>query len=193
VDDYTLTKQYLNVGYDTPLVFVLTDQNFPPMVSSGEEVEGTCLKIIQIEHGRLAELVGVFLEIAKGFSILAGTVVLLASASHMAVVGTADANIKLRESLSGGVRVIHSIPLLLGGTNNISAIRTMAEINQWVTGTSEIHNNISANRALWDSFIRTRAHSMDCKHIIRLPLTQHKLKLGTYTSRGLATLWLLPP
>jgi hypothetical protein len=75
---------------DTPPVFVLTDQNFPPMIPAGGEGDGECLKVIQIEHGSLAELVNVFLEITKGFSIPAGTIVVMASASSMAVYGTAD-------------------------------------------------------------------------------------------------------
>jgi hypothetical protein len=48
------------------------------------------MKIIQVEHGSLAELVSVFLEITKGFAIPAGIVLLLASASHMTAVGTAE-------------------------------------------------------------------------------------------------------
>jgi hypothetical protein len=148
------------------------------MIPAGGEGDGTCLKIILIEHGTLAELVSVFLEITKGFAIPAGTVVLMASASNMATAGTADyaaefvkANARLRETLSGGVRVIHGVPFLLGGTRNIAAIRTMAEINQWVTYTSELHSDIAATRALWDTLIRSKAHGTDCSSIIRLPLS----------------------
>jgi hypothetical protein len=132
----------VDVGMDSPPVFVLMDQNFPPMIPAGGEGEGECIKVIQIEHGSLAELVNVFLEITKGFSIPAGTVVVMASASSMAMNGTADyarefvkANIRLKETFSGGVRVVHGVPFLIGGTNNTAAIRTMAEINQWVAST----------------------------------------------------------
>jgi hypothetical protein len=132
------------------------------------------MKVIQTEHGMLTELVGIFLEITKGFAIPAGTVVLLASASHMAGVGTAEyttdfmrANMCLREALSGRVRVIHGIPFLLGGTCNISAIRTMPEINQWVSSTSELNSDITATRALLDSLIRTKAHGTERKHVMR--------------------------
>jgi hypothetical protein len=69
----------------------------------------------------------------------------------------------------------------------------MAEINQWVIGMSEIHKDISATRALWDSLIRTRAHSTDCKHIMRQPLTQHKLELDTYTTGGFSNLVAVAP
>jgi hypothetical protein len=184
-----------DVSYDTPSVFVLMDQNFPSMVPVGGVGTGTCMKIIQIEHGMLAELVSVFLEITKGFSIPAGTVVLLASASHMALSGTADyasdfvrASLRMRETLSGGVRVLHGVPILIGGTVNIPAIRTMAEINQWVLSTSELGNDITATRTLWDTLIRTREHITDCKITMRLPLSQHKLELGTFTSEGFSNL-----
>jgi hypothetical protein len=189
-----------DVGYNTPPVFVLTDQNFSPMVPAGGEGDGTCLKIIQIEHDNLAELAGAFLKITKGFSIPAGTVVLLSSASHMALVGTAEyaaefvrANIKLREALAGGVRVIHSVPLLLGGTDSIPAIRTMAEISQWIQCTSELNSDISATRSLWEKLVRTSEHSNDCTHILRLPLSQHKLELGTFTSGGFSNLTAAAP
>ncbi len=148
-------------------------------------------KILQIEHGSLTELVDVFLEITKGFSIPAGTVLVMASASSMAMIGTAEyakefvsANIRLRETFAGGVRVVHGVPFLIGGTGNISAIRTIAEINQWIASTSELNNDITATRALWDLLIRTRTHGNDCKHILRLPISQSTREMGTYTSGG---------
>ncbi len=95
---------------------------------------------------------------------------------------------RLRETLSGGVRVIHGVPFLLGGTSNIPAIRTMAEINQWVMYTSELNSDITATRTLWDTLIRTKEHGNDCKHLIRLPLSQHKLEMGTFTSEGFSNL-----
>jgi hypothetical protein len=189
-----------DVGMDTPPVFVLSDQNFPPMVPAGGEGDGECLKVIQVEHGSLAELVDVFLEITKGFSIPAGTILVMASASSMAMYGTADyakefvkANIKLRETFSGGVRVVHGVPFLIGGTHNIAAIRTMAEINQWVSSTSGLNQDITATRAHWDALIRTRAHGTDCIHTIRLPISQLKLELGTYSSGGFSNLTAAAP
>jgi hypothetical protein len=56
------------------------------------------------------------------------------------MIGTADyakdfvkANRRLRETFAGGVRVVHGVPFLIGGTGNTAALMTMAEINQWVT------------------------------------------------------------
>ncbi len=94
----------------------------------------------------------------------------------------------MRETLSGGVRVLHGIPILLGGTNNTPAIRAMAEINQWIMHTSELNSDITATRSLWDTLIRTKEHGADCKHLLRLPLSQHKLEMGTFTSEGFSNL-----
>ncbi len=142
----------------------------------------------------------VFLEITKGFAIPAGTVVLLASASHMAVSGSAEyvadfvrANIKMREALSGGVRVVHGIPLLLGGTNNTAALRTMAEISAWVALTSGLSNDITATRSLWDNLIRTKETCANSMNTIRLPLSLcNKLEMGTFACEGFSNRTLLP-
>jgi hypothetical protein len=139
--------------------------------------------------------VSVFLEITKGFAILAGTVLLLSSVSHMATVGTSEyaadfvrANIRIREALTGGARVLHGIPFLIGGTGNILAIRSMAEINQWVTSISGVNSNITATRALWASHIRTSDTCTNNTHTIRLPLSLHMLEMGTFTSGGFSNL-----
>jgi hypothetical protein len=158
------------------------------------------LKIIQVEHGALAKLVSVFLEIPKGFAIPAGTVLLLSSASHMAAVGTAEyatdfvrANIRIRETLTGGAKVLHGIPFLIDGTGNIPAIRTMAEINQWVNSISGVNNDITATRALWASQIRTSDTCTNSTHTLRLPLSLHKLEMGTFTSGGFSNLMAAAP
>ncbi len=44
---------------------------------------GQCLKIIKVEDGGLAEIVNVWLDITKGRDYLTGSVVVLASASHL--------------------------------------------------------------------------------------------------------------
>ncbi len=56
------------------------------MIPAGGEGDGECIKIIQVEHGSLTELVDVFLEITKGFSIPTRTVLMMASASSMAMI-----------------------------------------------------------------------------------------------------------
>jgi hypothetical protein len=41
--------------------------------------------------------------------------------------------------------------------------------------------------------IRTSDHSTDCTHIMRLPLSQHKLEMGTFTSGGFSNLMAAAP
>jgi hypothetical protein len=97
----------------------------------------------------------------------AGTVVLLASPSHAATTGTADyaaefvrASGRLRSAFMGGwVNVMHGIPFLLGGTKNTAAIRTLAEIEQWVTCTGSNNDDISATRKAFMASLRTTEHT----------------------------------
>jgi hypothetical protein len=51
------------------------------------EGSGECLKIIQVENSTLADLVEVFLGLTRGFNMPAGSVVLLASASYVPLLG----------------------------------------------------------------------------------------------------------
>ncbi len=70
-----------------PKCFVLGDQCFPPVLPSGGE--GDCLAIILIENGTLMELADSFLDLAKGYDMPVGSVVVLSSVSLLARIGTA--------------------------------------------------------------------------------------------------------
>jgi hypothetical protein len=72
---------------DSPVCFILSDQCFTPVLPV--EGDGMCCKILLIEDGTLSELIDAFLDLTKGFSAPVGSVVVLASASYMASVGTA--------------------------------------------------------------------------------------------------------
>jgi hypothetical protein len=166
-----------DVGMDNPPVFVLSDQNFPPMVPVGGE--GECLKIVQVENSSLADLAGVFLSVTRGFDLPAGTVILVSSASFAASVGTADYAAEfvrvaamLRNTFGGGVSVMHGIPFLLGGTKNSPAIRALAEIGQWIHLTSVGTEDISATRKAFAASLRSDISSAPLQYIIRLPHSQ---------------------
>jgi hypothetical protein len=166
-----------DVGLDNPPVFILSDQNFPPMVPAGGE--GECLKIIQVENSTLIELVEVFLGMTRGFDVPAGTVVLLSSASHAASVGTADyaadfvrASGLLRGTFTGDINVLHGVPFLIGGTKSITAIRISAEIGQWVQSTTVGTDDISATRKAFAASLRSDTSIPAQHYIIRLPATQ---------------------
>jgi hypothetical protein len=163
-----------DVGLDNPPVFILSDQNFPSMVPVGGE--GECLKIMLIENGSLTELVEAFLGMTRGFDVPAGSVILLASASCAAASGTAEYAAEfvraagvLRGAFAGGVNVVHGIPFLIGGTKNTTAIRALAEIQQWVHCTSVGTDDISATRKAFAATLRTDTTSSAHSHIIKLP------------------------
>jgi hypothetical protein len=147
------------------------------MVPAGGE--GECLKIIQVENGTLVELAEVFLSMTRGFDVPAGTVILLASASHAAVVGTADyaaefvrASGLLRGTFAGDINVLHGIPFLIGGTKSTMAIRAIAEIGQWVQSTTVGTDDISATRKAFAMSLRSSTRTPAQQYIIRLPAMQ---------------------
>jgi hypothetical protein len=159
---------------NSPPVFILTVQNFPPMVPVGGE--GECLKILQIENGSLVELVDAFLGLTRGFDVPAGTVALLGSTSYAALVGTAEycaefvrAACQLRGAFSGSINTLHGIPFLLGGTRYTPAIRTLAEVEHWVSMASHGLDDISAARRSFAGSLRSANTSGKHEHIIRLP------------------------
>ncbi len=178
-----------DVGQDNPPVFVLSDQNFPPMVSVGGE--GECIKIVQVENGSLTELVEVFLGLTRGFDMPAGAVVLLSSPSYAAVVGTANyaaefvrSSGQLRNAFMGGVTVLHGVPFLIGGTDNTADIRALAEIEHWVSITSVGTDEISATRKAFMDSLRTSNSTIDVQQIIRLPVSQTSQEKTTFVTTG---------
>jgi hypothetical protein len=112
-------------------VFVVTDQNFPPVLPVPDPDEGECFKIFHVEDAAPHELVGAFLEATRGFIVPAGSVVLLAAISHLVWVGTAayaqeftSARRRLLAAFGNGIEVLHCPPVLLGGI--IDSYGTMA-------------------------------------------------------------------
>jgi hypothetical protein len=139
----------------------------------------------------LADLVDALLGMTRGFDMPAGTVVLLASASHAATIGTAEyaaefvrASGRLRSAFMGGVNVMHGIPFLLGGTKNTAAIRTLAEIEQWVTCTGNANDDITATRKAFMTSLRTTEHTRQSQQIMRLPASQHSSDKVSFLSVG---------
>jgi hypothetical protein len=122
---------------DSPVCFILSDQCFPPLLPV--EGEGECLKILLIEDGSLGELIGAFLDLTRGFSVPAGSVVVLASASYLARVGAAayaaeyvDVGRRLVGAMGGAIELTHGIPILLGGTDDSALIRSLVDLEHWL-------------------------------------------------------------
>ncbi len=102
------------------------------------EGEGDCFKILLVENASLNDLTTVLLAALEGFTVPAGTVVLISSVSHLAEVGTAAyvedlvrACKAVRVVYGNGITVMHGIPLLLSGLHCYSTIRSLLEIGTW--------------------------------------------------------------
>ena len=120
-------------------VFVLSDHCFPAALPAGGGKD--CLKILRIENGALDDLVAAFLGVTRGFLVPTGTVILIASASHLANVGVSAYAFdlvrvagKLSNIFGGGVVVIPGISLLLDGCDSPELLRALAELYSWLPG-----------------------------------------------------------
>ena len=73
------------VGDGLPVVFLLTDQNFPAVLPAGG---GGCTVVVRVEDGSLNELEKVFSDRLRAFlrpygTLTPGSVVLVGSLSHL--------------------------------------------------------------------------------------------------------------
>jgi hypothetical protein len=148
--------QKVNVRDLVPQAFVLADQNFLPAVPVGED-GGDCLKIFRLENCTLSDLVGAFLDATRGYSLPAGSVVVLTSACHLAAVGTAAyvsdfvaARLRLLAAFSGSIEVIHGVPVLSSGCTDRALIRGFRDTSQWLTLVFGSGRDISRTR---DTFL----------------------------------------
>jgi hypothetical protein len=132
------------VGGGTRFTYVLSDQNFPPVLpcSSGE-----CLKIVRVENGLLSEIVSCFLEIMRGKGVPAGSVILLTSVSHMQMRGVAGYMADLGAELTrvgnsfrgGGVVAMPGVPILIGGCEDKTTVRALIEAGRWLSHSGSQH------------------------------------------------------
>ena len=175
-----------------PQCFVLSDQNFPAVLPAGSD--GECVKIIRVEDGSLTELIDFLLEITVGFTIPAGSVAVLASASHLAAVGpeayAADfvkAAKTVRTSFGEGIIVLHGFPVMIGGCTDPVLIGNMVDINLWVGMAASKGRDLVTTRKLFHTLMccdtqdEPRAHQpqgdgspsappqMHCENRLRLP------------------------
>jgi hypothetical protein len=126
----------------TPVVFVVSDQNFPPTLPAQCDTVGggnECIQILRVEDTALQEIAGVFLEASRGFIVPAGSVVVLSSASNLAWVGPAayasefvSAKWRLRAAFKNGIEVVHGLPLLLGGVGDSKGIFLFLDFFEWI-------------------------------------------------------------
>jgi hypothetical protein len=125
----------LGGGGGRRLVWVFSDQNFPPLLPSGSA--DPCLKIIRMENGDIGTNIRAFLA-KHGSAIKSGDLVLISSANQLAreelagyVRTLLDASNLLRTG-GRGCTVLPAPFVLLGGTADPHLIRAIFELHAWV-------------------------------------------------------------
>ncbi len=182
---------------------MLADQCFPPALPPTGD--GECLAIVRIENGSLIELADSFLEITKGFDMPVGSVVVLSSLTYLARVGTATyaeelvrSLARIRDAYASSVRIVHGFPVLIGGLDDESVIRSILEIELWLSDSDKrrMHSlpNTSAHYiSEWlktgtDGTSASASASLPASDIhprpLKLPNSLHSLEKGTYVSPG---------
>jgi len=180
-------------GGSGPGVYLLADQNFPPVVP--DSIGMDCLVIIRVENGSLLELANVFLETFRGCSFGLGSLVLLSSATHLAWAGVAAyaedfvrASRLLSGGLGAGVSVRHGLPLLLGGTNSPALIRSLFELGAWLSslvGRGEDFPSISYKLMLEKLSDGGGGDTQpDYAHSIKLPVQLMSFEKKVWVSKG---------
>jgi hypothetical protein len=130
-----------------PVVFVATDQNFPPVLYSKDKEN--CMAILRIEDGTIKDVSFAVSDLLKGIELPAGSVVLMGSMTSVAKLGAQSYAHKLSRSVRIlgerlGTRIgIHPlIPVPICGINNTRVVRNLLELDVWMEKIGETEAGI---------------------------------------------------
>jgi hypothetical protein len=178
------------------IVVAVTDQNFPANVHVSEGKD--CMRIIRVEGASLGELSGELISVAP--TIPAGSVIVLASAAHLASVWTqsyaADfvtASRRLLGQYRGEVEVCHGPFLFMEGFKDECLARSVLEIYAWLNGMKDERTILAdtiefARMELINSgMVKEGASAAPCR--IRLPMSTRNYDAKTFESGGWANLY----
>jgi len=97
-------------------VFYVSDQHCPASITSGDDLEKECTKVVRVEKAAFQEMTSVLLDIMEGFFIPLGTVVLLSGLAHLGHVGVQafaeDPHLvskRLYERYGSGEKLVHGL------------------------------------------------------------------------------------
>jgi hypothetical protein len=132
-----------------------------------------------------------------------GSVVVLSSLSYLARVGTAAyaeelvrSLARIRDAYASSVRNVHGFPVLIGGLDDESVIRSILEIELWLADSDKrrmysLPNTSAHYISEWlrpgksDSSDTVSPSASDIHpHPLKLPISLHSLEKGTYVSPG---------
>ena len=178
--------------------FVLADQNFPAALPS-DNSGAKCLKILRVEGANLGELADKFISLTKNWEVPAGSLVLIASLSHLAEVGLAAytedlaaAVSKLAVSFKKNVNIAPAPFVLCDDTADAHLIRAIVELYAWFSTTMKqtAGMSISAFQMSLEglNYGATGEQQPDFETRHRLPDGLDSKKKKIWSSSGLATL-----
>ena len=130
--------------------FVVSDQNFLAALPS-DRSGSKCLKVFRIEGGGLLELADKFISIMEGWTLPAGSLILLGSLSHLAAVGLAayieDLCAAVNRLANAFRRVVNVAPvpfIFAEDTSDQSLIRSVVELYAWIGASMKQCEGLSA-------------------------------------------------
>ncbi len=129
------------VGTDNgePAVLVVSDQNFPAVLYSGDG--GACIGVVRVEYGSIRDIGFLVGDLLDGVKLPPGSVILVGSVSDLARQGVSGYTEELTRTIrilrekkeKQGVKVQVSAlpPVLLGGVNSFNLLRSIVEVEAW--------------------------------------------------------------
>jgi hypothetical protein len=153
------------VAGGSPIVFILSDQNFPAMLPASG---GNCAVIFRVEDGLLSDLEGVFLDRVRALlrphgSLPAGSLVLVGSLSHLRARGLADyaeCLVKTIATLIGlagnGTDVMPLVTIPSHSVDSPAQVRSMMDLDGWILESNSNNSGTlpKTRRVFWDVVTR---------------------------------------
>jgi hypothetical protein len=122
------------------VMFVTEDQNFPPVLYSGDG--GACIGVVRVEHGSIRDISFLVADLLDDVVLPTGSVILVGSVSVLARQGVSGYTEELartirisrekQEKKGGKVQVGAMPPVLLGGVNSFNLMRSILEVEAWL-------------------------------------------------------------
>jgi hypothetical protein len=150
-----------SLGKGTPVVIVLADQAFPPLLPPIGD--SRCAVIILVEDCEIRELEDVLYDRFKNFSkphgvLPPGSVILVGSLAHLSRAGLNSYAPMMVETLTKragkmgpGINVLPYIPVPIGGVGSDTLVRDMIDLDCWIVSSGAGHNSClpDSREAIW--------------------------------------------
>ncbi len=169
-------------------------QPLPVLPTGGGE--GTdCTAIILVENIPV-RVYRCLPDLTHGFYVPIGTIIVLASASHLGRCGVAAyagdvvaVICWVQEAYGGNVRVIHGFPIIGGGLVDDGTVHDLREVELWLAevdrrclGSLPLTSNYFIQHFLSTQTSKTSTNNH--RNALRLPVSLHSYDTGTFISLG---------